>query len=287
MTLVKILALVMVVSVMLGAGLQLDPAHLGETLRNYRLMTRALIANFIIVPAIAVFAVRYFQVEPAVAIGIVLMSIAPGVPFLVNFAGRKSGGSLSLALTISFCFSALSVVTIPLTVALLDEIFVKAPVPKLPISQFLTTLVGFQLIPLLLGAVLSPRLPRRTRALMGRLLSLLFAVAALALIILIFPRLVSSVSSVAGSGHLVMIAALGLISIAVGWLFGGSDVRYRRTLALATLMRNVGLCALLGASIDAPLVLPTVFTYLIVTFVLSLPLRLYFARTRRSAPAHG
>ncbi|MEO6835986.1 MAG: hypothetical protein ABI231_08780, partial [Candidatus Tumulicola sp.] len=102
MPLPKIVALVMVVSTMLGAGLLIDRQHLVETLRQYGLLARAFAANFLLVPLCAVLLVRFFHVETGVSTGIVLMAMAPGVPFLVNSAGRAGGGSLSFAITISF-----------------------------------------------------------------------------------------------------------------------------------------------------------------------------------------
>src|ERR1700693_814276 len=162
MTLVKALALIMIVSTMVGAGLQVDRQRLVETLRQYGLLGRAFLANFILVRFLAILLIQFFHVERGVAIGIVLMSMAPGVPFLVNSAGRAGGGSLSFAITIAFCFTTLSVITIPLTIALIALIIPSAPVPPVPGLKFLTTLVAFQLVPLVLGALIAPRLAPAT-----------------------------------------------------------------------------------------------------------------------------
>jgi BASS family bile acid:Na+ symporter len=282
MALVKVLALIMIVSTMIGAGLQVDRQRLVETLRHYGLLGRAFLANFVLVPFFAVLLVRLFHVESGVAIGIVLMSMAPGVPFLVNSAGRAGGGSLSFAITIAFCFTALSVITIPLTIAFIALIIPSAPVPPVPAVKFLTTLVVFQLVPLVLGALIAPRLALATAEKVVKVLHVLFLLAGLVLVVLIFKTIVDSVSSVYGQGHFFLIAAIGVFSILLGWLFGGPDGKYRRTLAIATLMRNIGLCVLIGtqAIFKDSLVLPTVFAYFVITFILSLPVRVYFKRTR-------
>ena len=282
MTIVKLLALIMIVSTMLGAGLQVDRQRLVETLRQHSLLGRAFVANFILVPIVAILLVRSFHVESGVAIGIVLMSMAPGVPFLVNTAGRAAGGSLSFAITIAFCFTALSVITIPLTIALIAAIIPSAPVPAIPVAKFLTTLVVFQLVPLILGALIAPRLAPLTAEKLVRALHLLFGVAAIVFVVLIFKTIVDSVSSVYGHGNLFIIAAIGVISILLGWLLGGPDDQYRRTLSIATLMRNIGLCVLIGTQpmFKGTLVLPAVFAYFVITFVLSLPVRVYFKRTK-------
>ena len=92
----KVVAIVMLVSIMLNAGLEINREHLMTALKSYGLFARALLANFIIVPLLGVLLVRVFRLDAQVAIGFLLMAIAPGVPFLVRAAGRKPGGALGL-----------------------------------------------------------------------------------------------------------------------------------------------------------------------------------------------
>jgi predicted Na+-dependent transporter len=99
-----------------------------------------------------------------------------------------------------------------------------------------------------------------------------------------FPKIISSIASVYGVGHLLEIAAVGLFSAAAGWILGGPERSYRRTLSIATLMRNIGLCALIGESrFGASLVVPTVIAYTLITFALSLPFRVFYQRTAKAA----
>ena len=283
MALPKILALIMIVSTMLSAGLEVDRQHLVDTLKNVRLLGWALLANFVLVPLFAYLLVRGFHVDTDVSIGILLMAMAPGVPFLVNSAGRKQGGSLAFALEIAFLFSALSVITIPITAELLLPPDALAGVPAV---SFLTTLVGFQLIPLIAGALIATKLGALTIEKAVKILHFVFLAAVLGFVIVAFPKLISSVASVYGFGHLLIILCIGVFAAAAGWFLGGPDRAYRRTLSIATLMRNIGLCTLIATSGFADtLVAPTVIAYFAVTFVLSLPIRMYFKRTKDSAPA--
>ena len=280
----KILALIMIVSVMLGAGLQIDRERLVETLRQYGLLSKALLANFILVPLAAIVLVKLIHPDTGFAIGIVLMSMAPGVPFLANSAGRAGGGSLSFALTIAFCFAALSVITIPITIALVPP---PTDAAHVPIVKFLTTLVGFQLVPLVVGALIGPRLTAPVIQKIVKVTRLLFFAATLVFVVLIFPQLVDSVSKVYGFGHLLIILCVAIFSVGIGWLLGGPRREYRRTLSIATLMRNIGLCTLIGTDpvFANTLVLPTIFTYFIITFVVSLPVRIFFKRTKEEPAA--
>ncbi|HTA38474.1 MAG TPA: bile acid:sodium symporter [Candidatus Acidoferrales bacterium] len=280
----KILALIMIVSTMLGAGLQIDRERLVETLRQYGLLGKALLANFVLVPLVAVLLVKLIHVDTGFAIGIVLMSMAPGVPFLANSAGRSGGGSLSFALTIAFFFAALSIVTIPITIALVPP---PTDAAHVPIFKFLTTLVVFQLVPLILGALIGPRMAPAAVEKTTKVLHLLFFAATLVFIVLMFPSLASSVSKVYGFGHLLIIACVGLFSVGIGWLLGGPRRDYRRTLSIATLMRNIGLCVLIGTDpvFANTLVLPTIFTYFIITFAIGLPVRIFYRRTKEEPAA--
>jgi BASS family bile acid:Na+ symporter len=279
MMLPKILALIMIVSTMLGAGLQIDRQRLVETLRQYGLLGKALLANFVLVPLVAIVLVKLIHVDTGFAIGIVLMSMAPGVPFLANSAGRAGGGSLSFALTIAFCFAALSVITIPITIELVPP---PTDAAHVPILKFLTTLVGFQLVPLVVGALIGPKLAPTLIEKIVKISHLLFIAAALVFVVLMFPQLAQSVSKVYGYGHLLIIVCVGIFSVGIGWLLGGPKREYRRTLSIATLMRNIGLCTLIGTDpvFANTLVLPTIFTYFIITFVISLPVRIFFTRTK-------
>jgi BASS family bile acid:Na+ symporter len=284
MMLPKILALIMIVSTMFGAGLQIDRERLVDTLRQYGLLAKAFLANFILVPLAAVLLVKLIHVDSGFAIGIVLMSMAPGVPFLVNSAGRAGGGSLSFALTIAFCFAALSVITIPITLELVPP---PTDAAHVPIMRFLTTLVAFQLVPLLAGALIGPRLAAPLLEKIVKISHLLFFAATLVLLVLVFPKLADSVSRVYGYGHLLIIACIGVFSVAIGWLLGGPRRDYRRTLSIATMMRNIGLCSLIGTDpvFANTLVLPTIFTYFIVTFLISLPVRIFYKRTKEATAA--
>lgn len=277
-----IFALIMLVSTMLAAGLQVDRQRLWETLQQYGLLARAALANFVLVPLVALLLVTYFHVDNGIADGVVLMAMAPGVPFLASSAGRTAGGSLEFALTISYCFTALSLITIPLTILLISHVWPAAPVPAIPGTKTLITLVVSQLAPLALGILIRPRIGPATADKIVKILHLIFIAAALVFIGLVFHRIVALVSEVYGLGALAIIAAIAVFSITIGWLLGGPERAYRRTLSIATLMRNIGLCVTIGSAPEFAntLVVPAIVAYTVVTVALSLPLRMLYGRTK-------
>jgi predicted Na+-dependent transporter len=278
----------MLISVMLNAGLEINREHLMAALKNGGLILRALLANFIIVPIFGVILARLFRLDEYVAIGFLLMALAPGVPFLVKAAGRQSGGSLGFAAALAFIMPALSIVTIPLTAHFIFAAgFIASPdaAGTIPSARIIVTLVTFQLVPLLVGLLIADR-ASALAAKLRRPLMLLFFVAVIVLLGMLSPALVKAVSSVYGSHAMLAALALVLLSVGTGWILGGPQVHYRRTLSIATVLRNIGTSAVIATAIfPKTLVAPTVLTYFLVQLIISLVVRVYFHRAATRAAA--
>lgn len=276
----KITALVMLISLMLSAGLEINREQLMAALKNVGLIARALLANFIIVPIFGVVFVRLFHVAGDVAIGVLLMAIAPGVPFLVRAAGRQTGGSLGFAAALAFIMPALSIITIPLTAPL---VFPPDALAHVPAVQLGITLVIFQLVPLLIGLLVADRAPALAEKL-KRPLTLVFFIAVIVLLVILGPSLVEAVTSVYGSHGILAMLVIVLLSVATGWLLGGPTGEYRRTLGIATALRNIGTCAVIAsASFPDTLVSPTVLVYFLVQFIVTVIFRIFFHRSAAQA----
>jgi BASS family bile acid:Na+ symporter len=284
----KIAAIVMLVSVMLSAGLEINVEHLLAALKNYSLFARALLANFVVIPIFGVLLARAFHLDQYIAIGFVLMALAPGVPFLVRAAGRTPGGSLGFAAALAFIMPALSIVTIPLSARFIFAAGLIAPADvagHIPFGRIAVTLVAFQLVPLLVGLLIANRVPKLAMKL-RRLLLLLFAVAVVALLVILGPILIKAVASIYGSRGMLAMLVLVLLSVGTGWILGGPSIQYRRTLSIATMLRNIGTCAVVAtATFPKTLVAPTVLTYFIIQFLVSIVFRVYFHRGAARATA--
>ncbi|MBV9719325.1 MAG: bile acid:sodium symporter [Candidatus Eremiobacteraeota bacterium] len=277
----QLLAVVMLVSLTLGAGLQVDREHLKAILKNVGLLGRALLANFVIVPALGFAVVKLFRLPLPVATGVLLMAIAPGVPFVLASV-RKRGGRLALAVELAVFLPLLSIVTVPLTAALLLPDIVKA---ELPLARFGLTLVLFQLLPLVIGIAAGGRFPELATRL-GRPLQILFFGAAAILIIILIPQLVHGIATVYGSLGLIAMLLLTVLSMATGWLLGGPALQDRRVLGLGTTLRNVGLCALIAtSSLRNSEVTAAVLSYLVIQLIVTTFFGSVFARKAKEATA--
>jgi BASS family bile acid:Na+ symporter len=284
----KIAAVVTLVSLMLSAGLEINVEHLVAALKNYGLLARALVANFIVIPVFGVLLARAFHLDEYIAIGFVLMALAPGVPFLVRAGGRTPGGSLGFAAMLAFVMPALSIVTIPLTARFIFSAGLIAPgdvAGTVPFGRIVGTLVGFQLVPLLVGLATANGAPKLA-AKLRRPLTILFLVAVVALLAILSPALVKAVASVYGSRVMWASLVLVLLSVGTGWILGGPEAQYRRTLSIATTLRNIGTCAVVATAVfPGTLVAPTVLTYFIIQFVISMIFRVLFHRAATHAAA--
>ncbi|HEY1429022.1 MAG TPA: bile acid:sodium symporter, partial [Candidatus Tumulicola sp.] len=261
--------------------LEVDREHLGATFKRFGLTVRALLANFIIVPLIGVIVVRLFQLPADIATGVLLMAIAPGVPFVLASV-RKRGGRMALAVELAVVLPLLSIVTVPITAALVLPAVAEA---KLPFGKFAMTLVLFQLLPLLLGIICGYRLPKVAEKI-ARPLQFVFFGSAIVLLVMLFPDLARSFATVYGSLRIFAILIIVLLSMATGWLLGGPESQDRRVLGLGTSLRNVGLCALIATStLRDTRVASGVLTYLVIQMIVSTGFGAYFARKTKQAQA--
>ncbi len=275
----RILAAIMLASLTFGAGLQVNRTHLVEIFKNAGLLVRVLIANFLIVPAAGYGLARLFRLPVEVETGFLLMAIAPGVPFVLAQV-RKRGGRLALAVELAFVLPLLSILTIPITAALLLPPGASAHVP---LAQFLVTLVLFQLLPLLAGMLVGERSPATAQRL-GRPMEIVFFAAAIALIAVLAPKLVHSIALVYGSNGMWAMLCTVLVSLGAGWLLGGPARQDRRVLSLGTALRNVGLGALVATSnFQSAQVAATVLVYFLIQFILVTILGAYYAKTAKAA----
>jgi bile acid:Na+ symporter, BASS family len=275
----KLLAAIMLVALTFGAGLQVNREHLVAMLKNVSLLVWALVANFIVIPALGVLLAKLFRLPPYIATGFLLMAIAPGVPLLLTQV-RKRGGSLGFAIELAVVLPLLSIVTVPITAAL-----VLPAGTELPIRGFVQTLVLFQLVPIVVGVFAGYRAPQLSQRL-ARPMELLFFIAAIGLIVVLFPKIVQSVTTVYGSRGMWAMLSLVLLSLGVGWAFGGPARQSRRVLAIGSALRNIGLCALIATtSFREAEVIASVICYFIVQFVVTTVTGIYFARTAQGAPA--
>jgi bile acid:Na+ symporter, BASS family len=205
-------------------------------------LARAFLAICIIVPAAAVALTRILPVIGPVKAGAVLMALAP-VPPILPPRGLRVGAGRTYMYGLYVTFVVLTVITVPVTVAVLDRIFrVQAHVPMPRLARDLVVTV---LAPVAIGMFVRARWPKTAGRLTAPIekVSTILLTALVALIIaLSLPQLVVLI----GNGAL--LAMLGVVAIGVvcGHLLGGPDPDKRPALAMAAGMRHPGIALMIA-----------------------------------------
>ena len=227
--------------VMLALGLMLGREQIAAALQRRVVLAAVVFAVVVPVPALAVLVVKLFSIKGAVAAGIVLMSISPGAPVALRRA-LDAGGDRAFAPALHLAIVALAVVTVPLSVVILDWIFEKDfTVTPLHIGQ---QVFFAQLLPLALGAALRawrPLIAAKVERPLARIGNLLLAVMGL-MILVDMPPLIHAV------GWTPMIAGvvMTVCALAVGAAFAWRDPAVRPAAAVASAMRNPGLALVIA-----------------------------------------
>jgi BASS family bile acid:Na+ symporter len=257
---------IFLIAFMLLAGLMCDYHELIEAFRGGFRVGRILVANFIVVPLLAVIVVRLFALDDFVATGILLMAIAPGVPFLPMIAGAKKGGSAGLATGLAVVLPALSIVTVPITIPF---ILPAGAAEHIRFAPFIINLVLLQLLPLCIGLAIRARLAKATPMLRKVVIGVL-AVAGLAVLYFVVPAMGKAFTEVFGTRGLMATLLIVILSGFAGWALGGKTPEYRRTITISTIMRNFGLALLIaGQNFEGTVVSAAVLAYFVIQFIVA------------------
>ncbi|HEY1868969.1 MAG TPA: bile acid:sodium symporter, partial [Candidatus Cybelea sp.] len=275
----NIVSVVLLVSLASSAGLLVDRAAMLDTLKRVRVLLRALIANFVIVPALALLVARVYHLANPVATGLLLMAMAPGVPFIMQAGGRKKGGSLELAIELTFIMAALSTFTIPFTARLLLP---EGHSGSVSLGQ-LKALGLFQLLPLVLGALVTALMPALAKKIIPYFKRLTL-ISMIAFFAIIAPQTIRSFGILFGSFGVLAMLTVMILSLAVGWLAGGRRADYRHTLAIGTLLRNPGSAAVIATMFRSPAPEAVVLIYFVVQFVVAAFAGSFFKRASPARP---
>ena len=142
--------LVFVIGSMASMGLSLQMAQIIAPLKNLRLVILALVANFILVPLLAVVITLVIPLDEPIRIGLILLATAAGAPFLPKLAEAAKGGTaFSVGLMV-----LLMVVTIIYLPVVLPLLLGGVEVSPWDIAQ---SLIVLMLIPLAIGLFVRTR----------------------------------------------------------------------------------------------------------------------------------
>ncbi len=257
---ISILASVTLFELMVAIGLGVTVSDAAAVARNWRLVGRAALANYVCVPAAAVLLLLLFQPYaldqanyPLVAAGFLIAAVCPGAPYGPPFTGLAKG-NVGVAVGLMVILAGSSALVAPLLLQLLLPLLLTflPPLPpgspplRIDVVRMVGTLLIAQFLPLCIGLgvrqwrpALAARLKRP-----ANLLSVVLNLATLGVILTAQWRMIMAIPLVAYTGML----ALVLAALAAGWLWSGSGKERRKAMVMATAVRNVGVALVIATT---------------------------------------
>jgi BASS family bile acid:Na+ symporter len=242
---INLLATVTLIEMMLTIGLGASPADILAMVKNRRCVLSALLANYICVPAAAMALYFLLQPPPMVAAGILICAVCPGAPYGPPF-NSIAKGNVASAVGLMVILAGTSAILAPLLLmALLPMLGGKDPL-HINVVKMVSTLVLSQFLPLAAGLFIRVKRPATAEKLKnpaGKLSALLNLVLLASILATQFTMLLA----IRPRGYMAMFT-LVLVALAAGWLLGGPSSKDRKTLAITTAVRNVGVGLVIATS---------------------------------------
>jgi BASS family bile acid:Na+ symporter len=274
----RVAMLTFLLASMLALGLSLTLRQILVPFRSARLVIAALAANFVVVPLAAVAIARGFRLDEPFAIGLLLLGLAPGAPFLPKLA-ELAKGDLAFSVGLMVLLMLGTVVYLPVV---LPRVL---PGAKVGIWQLARPLVLLMFFPLVAGLAF--------KAHFGSLAAWLWPwvsrasnVSLLVVTVLVVALNLPSVSRVFGTGAIAAAMLFTVVAGLTGYCFGGPAVSTRKVMVLGSGFRNLAAALVIGEEDfkDPQVLVMPVIAALLGLFLL-LPITLAWAK--RSALASG
>jgi BASS family bile acid:Na+ symporter len=236
---VKVSALVFVLSSMLAMGLSLTIPAIIAPLKNVRLVVLALAVNFVAVPLFAWGIQAVFSLDQDLYTGLILVATAAGAPFLPKLA-QVARGNIALSVGLMVLLMVTTVVYMPLVLPLfLQDVDVNA-------WDIASSLIVMMLVPLGIGLFWKARWPDTA----DDLQPFMSQASTVAILFMMVGGIILSWSDIVdlvGTGGLVAAVVFLLGALAMGYVSGGSDSGTRSVLGLGTAQRNLSAALVVGA----------------------------------------
>ena len=229
-----------VVAGMAALGLELTLKKVIEPLSDLFLLIKVVVANFLLVPALAYLIVVIIPVGEGFRIGLILLATAAGAPFLPRLV-QVAKGKVAMSVGVMFLLMVLTVIYVPLVLPLL--------LPGVAVNplEIASSLIVLMLVPMAAGLLVNYRY-KELAALLQNALSRIsnygLMLGFVALIALNWRYLMATF----GSGAIISALLLIIGAFIIGWLSAGKDAKTKPVLALGTAQRNIAAALVVAGS---------------------------------------
>jgi predicted Na+-dependent transporter len=256
--------------IVFAVGLQATLEDALSLFRRPGLLVRSLLAMFVVVPLFAAGLAAAFNLNPVVKLALILMAVSPLPPTLPK-KEFKLGGHTSYVVGLLVAVSLLSILILPVTLALVSAAFpAEVRISAAQVARALWTSV---LLPLLLGMAvrnMAPGFAERAAPLASSLGTIVLLVGALPVLVKIWPAMAHLI----GNGTILAMLAVVAVGLWAGHQLGGPDPDDRTVLAIASASRHPGIALLIGTTNFPnykPQVTAAVFLFLLVGTIATAP----------------
>jgi BASS family bile acid:Na+ symporter len=270
---VPIAVLIFVVSSTLAVGLSITIEGIVTPLRSGRLVSMALLANFVLMPLGALALEKVLQLDSSLGVGLLLVASGAGGPILPKLAQIAKTG-LGFAVGLMVLLMVVTIVYMPLVLPWLLEGVSVHP------WKIARSLIFMMLLPLAVGLGLRVRYQvaaDRVRPLVDRVSTL----SLFLLIVLLFVTSFSKVMGIFGTRGILGGISLILLGVVLGHFLGGPGPESRTVLALGTGLRNVSAALLVAEqNFDDPRVVVMVVAVAAIELLILFPLARLWSKRR-------
>lgn len=220
-----------VVSSMLAMGLGLTVPMILQPLRRWGIVVSALVANFVLVPLLAVGIAEALSLARPLRDGLLIVGMAAGAPFLPKLV-QGAKGDLAFAVGLMVVLMVATVIVLPVALPwVLEGVSVDA-------WAIARSLVVLMLVPLAIALAVRAHWPE-TAAEYQPVLAKTSTVAVVVLVVVGLGLNVDNVVDLVGTRGLLAVVLLVVASVGVGLLVGGRNPEARVVVALGTGQRNL------------------------------------------------
>ena len=235
--LINILAAITLIEMMVTIGLGVTLSDVLRVSRSWSLVARAVLANYILVPAAAVGLLLLFRANPLVAVGFLVAAICPGAPYGPPLTAMAKG-NVPVSVGLMVILAGSSAIVAPLLLQFLLPLVAGDTPLTISVVKIIGTLLGAQLLPLCVGLLLRHQYPSLADKLRGPagVLSSSLNLLMLAVILFVQFRVLAEIRFI---GYVGMLSLL-IITMASGALVAKRTPEERKGMVITTSVRNVG-----------------------------------------------
>ena len=235
--LINILAAITLIEMMVTIGLGVTLSDVLRVSRSWSLVARAVLANYILVPAAAVGLLLLFRANPLVAVGFLVAAICPGAPYGPPLTAMAKG-NVPVSVGLMVILAGSSAIVAPLLLKFLLPLVAGDTPLTISVVKIIGTLLGAQLLPLCVGLLLRHQYPSLADKLRGPagVLSASLNLLTLAVILFVQFRVLAEIRFI---GYVGMLSLL-IVTMVAGALAAKRTPEERKGMVITTSVRNVG-----------------------------------------------